>query len=929
MAWHCGRTDRSWMNTACHAPYPHVCRQSERGNGKMQSTMNRPWWSISASHRTKGCWCNIRRIHCMILSYRRADRIPDDQPPLPSEYFSPAEKTYYRDTVTYLDDIYESIFVNSFGRRKASYFASILSFATIKGMISSFKNYSTVILLCCYLCQVSSGVLIYWPWNIPASMIANQHINRIASDITNQQTNETIDLTYGMTSQDTTVNFRHGQSDNYMFLPQDTMFMQWDKYYGWDINNSAISYNPKGRNILRVSNDHGIDLINTSGQTALVTVALENTLWLTGKVPIYSSDNGTDRSFHTWGSVRQTSFGNYIVFQTHHFSYFLVGESTGIFTIDSDASVATSTSVTLDISGQSNMYQMRFGNTTVARDAAWWISYASTYPWALTAGNGTKTVYAEIKDIYGNTGYIQDDILLSVPNNSPTWLRIHLNGSQSSATVFTDISGNGNNGTAFNGVTTGAINGETYMCFNGSNRYIEVNSNAWVTNYPFTMSAWIKTSSVAINGWIISFARSAAATTMYNLEHNLTFPRAKAQNTTARLATATTGINTSQRSLVTAVFTSSTSRTIYVNGGSPITNTTSATFNASTNRRNIGRFADSTPSNYFNGCVDDVRIYNTDLTAWQIYDLYTRPATLSTTLSSDSSPLLRGTIGNTLDRITLTINGTTYTGTNAGNGTRSLSQWTISPALADGIYTVSMNVTNPYDRSVSYTWSLTIDTVPLTGYITYSPSTSTWMNVLATLTGVNKPFLITNNSWLTTRTFTDNGDFTYTIQDMVGNTLNITAKVTRILTWFIDISMPGTITLSTTTASQSNQTQTVWLPSMISAADRKWSSDGYYTTLQSSDIRGLNGNIVNTNVSFQASWLQLITGNTHPNIDLPFAWTTSYVDLSSPRVFISRMWWTAGIKSHYGTNGSLRVVIPGYTPPDTYQWMLTLTIYEL
>jgi hypothetical protein len=57
-------------------------------------------------------------------------------------------------------------------------------------------------------------------------MIANQHINRIASDITNQQTNETIDLTYGMTSQDTTVNFRHGQSDNYMFLPQDTMFMQ-------------------------------------------------------------------------------------------------------------------------------------------------------------------------------------------------------------------------------------------------------------------------------------------------------------------------------------------------------------------------------------------------------------------------------------------------------------------------------------------------------------------------------------------------------------------------------------------------------------------------------------------------------------------------------------------------------------------------------
>ncbi len=796
-------------------------------------------------------------------------------------------------------------------------------------MISSCKKYSTILLLCCYLYQLTSGVLLYWPWNTPASTVANQHINRIASDITNQQTNETIDLTYGMTSQDTTVNLRHALSDNYMFVPQDTMFMQWGKYYGGDINNSAISYNHKGRNVLRVSNDHGIDLINTSGQTALVTIALQNTLWLTGKLPIYSSDNGTNRSFHAWWSVRQTAFGNYIVFQTHHFSYFLVGESTGIFTIDSDAPVATSTSVTLNLSGQSNMYQMRFGDTTVARDAAWWASYATSYPRTLTSGNGTKTVYAEVKDIYGNTGYIQDDILLSVPNNSPTWLRIHLDGSQSSATVFTDISGNGNNGTAFNGVTTGAINGETYMCFNGSNRYIEVNSNAWVTNYPFTMSAWVKTNTTASLRGIVSFARSAVGNTMYNLEHNSTFPRAKAQNTTARLATSTTAINTSQWSLVTAVFTSSTSRTIYVNGWSPITNTTSATFSTSTNRRNIGRFADSTPSNYFSGCMDDVRIYNTALTAWQIYDLYTKPATLSTTLSSDTSPLLTGTVSNTLDRITITINGTTYTGTNAGNGTRSLAAWTISPWLPDAVYTVTMNVINPYDRSVSYTGSLTIDTVPLTGYISYNPSTTTRQNVIATLTGVNKPFLVTNNNGLTTRTFTDNDSFTYTIQDMVGNTLNITAKVTRILTWFVDITMPSAITLPTINASASNQTQTIGLSSMISVADRKWSSNGYYTTLQSSDIRGLHGNILSTNVSFQASWLQLITGDTHPNIDLPIAWTTSFVDLSSPRVMINRMWWTAGIKSHYGSNGSLRVVIPGYTPPDTYQWMLTLTIYEL
>lgn len=93
-----------------------------------------------------------------------------------------------------------------------------------------------------------------------------------------------------------------------------------------------------------------------------------------------------------------------------------------------------------------------------------------------------------------------------------------------------------------------------------------------------------------------------------------------------------------------------------------------------------------------------------------------------------------------------------------------------------------MNVINPYDRSVSYPSSLTVDTVPLTGSITYNPSTTTWQNVIATLTGVNKPFLVTNNNGLTTHTFTDNGTFTYTIQDMVGNTLNIPATVSWILT---------------------------------------------------------------------------------------------------------------------------------------------------
>ena len=80
------------------------------------------------------------------------------------------------------------------------------------------------------------------------------------------------------------------------------------------------------------------------------------------------------------------------------------------------------------------------------------------------------------------------------------------------------------------------------------------------------MSAWVRTASTAINGGIISLANSAVANVMYNLEHNTTLGRAKAQNVAARNADGTTAMNTTDRFLLTARFVSATSRQIFVNG---------------------------------------------------------------------------------------------------------------------------------------------------------------------------------------------------------------------------------------------------------------------------------------------------------------------------------------------------------------------------
>ncbi len=278
--------------------------------------------------------------------------------------------------------------------------------------------------------------------------------------------------------------------------------------------------------------------------------------------------------------------------------------------------------------------------------------------------------------------------------------------------LFTDISGNWYHWTRFNTVTTGTQNGETIMCFNGTNQYIERTTNL-ATSYPITMSAWIKSDTTSWLHGVMSFARSTSTNIMRNLEHNATTMRASAQNTTARYANGTTTLNTTQWFLVTAVYNWNNSRDIYINGVYEGTNTQAANYSSNNNNRlNIGRFADSSPGNYFDWCLDDIRFYTTALTSWQIYTIYAKPAALSTSYTTSSSPQLTWTIQWPLDTITITVSGTTYTWVNNWVGWWSLSWWIISPGLTSWTYPTTLTVTNPYGRSVTYNSSFIVNIPP-------------------------------------------------------------------------------------------------------------------------------------------------------------------------------------------------------------------------
>ncbi|MDI6708940.1 MAG: hypothetical protein QME47_07655, partial [Candidatus Thermoplasmatota archaeon] len=87
---------------------------------------------------------------------------------------------------------------------------------------------------------------------------------------------------------------------------------------------------------------------------------------------------------------------------------------TGTISINSGDTYTTSTSVTLTLSAYdaNGINQMRFSNNGTTWSS--WEAYATSRSWSLTAGDGTKIVYAQYKDNAGlvSTATIYDTIIL-------------------------------------------------------------------------------------------------------------------------------------------------------------------------------------------------------------------------------------------------------------------------------------------------------------------------------------------------------------------------------------------------------------------------------------------------------------------------------------------------------------------------------------
>ena len=193
-----------------------------------------------------------------------------------------------------------------------------------------------------------------------------------------------------------------------------------------------------------------------------------------------------------------------------------------------------------------------------------------------------------------------------------------------------DSSGNSNNGTGtgYNGTTSPVVGQYNNAgSFNGTNNYVVTNSNLGVSGTsPRTISAWIYPTSAS--GSQVYFA---TGTNSANAAVDLIFNQNTKDVYIAFLSndwhTANNVISLNTWSYITIVYDGGIASTstihIYVNG---IPQTVSfaggggGTPNTTSSVAYIGR--NFTAANYFSGNIDEVKVYNTALTASQISDTY-------------------------------------------------------------------------------------------------------------------------------------------------------------------------------------------------------------------------------------------------------------------------------------------------------------------
>ena len=213
------------------------------------------------------------------------------------------------------------------------------------------------------------------------------------------------------------------------------------------------------------------------------------------------------------------------------------------------------------------------------------------------------------------------------PDINENGLILHLDAANNKSypgtgTTWTDLSGNGNNGTLTNGPTFNAANMGSIV-FDGTNDYIYRSSLSNFNSSTYTILLWGKFVSVSSSGILFNLGRSPSdanseAQLYYNNSRLVYWDYDGSMAFNFIQSSGTLSTNVYQYLGFTK---NSTNGTFYINGYSSGTGTAAFDANISTNDFTIG--ADIRDSiNYVNGNISQFLLYNRVLTASEVLQNY-------------------------------------------------------------------------------------------------------------------------------------------------------------------------------------------------------------------------------------------------------------------------------------------------------------------
>lgn len=151
-----------------------------------------------------------------------------------------------------------------------------------------------------------------------------------------------------------------------------------------------------------------------------------------------------------------------------------------------------------------------------------------------------------------------------------------------------------------------------------------IQATASLFSYPFTINFWFYPTVSALGTLVMFALHNTTDNQRFTLQVNTTTIRLQFNAFTTANAIATAGANytTNAWNMATAVGTSSTSRTIYINGGNAVTNTTSRVITTPT-RWLVAANYSGTVNPAYEGRISEVGIWDAALTTADINSLYT------------------------------------------------------------------------------------------------------------------------------------------------------------------------------------------------------------------------------------------------------------------------------------------------------------------